>query len=157
MANKNTELVKTTSCGALTWRFGPGGKCQVLLIKQFKHKENWGIPKGHTNEGESLEDCARREVREETGVEVILEERLYDIQIELKHELKTVATWIATPVNPDVEPRSDDPDSEVADVRWFNIDELPKIANYQQKLIADGIKKIKEPIDEHDRTIGFFK
>jgi len=37
-----------------------------LLLRNAKHG-TWGFPKGHREEGESLEECAARETREETG------------------------------------------------------------------------------------------
>jgi len=41
----------------------------VLLIHDA-HR-NWGFPKGHVDNGERAEDAARREVAEETGIEVL--------------------------------------------------------------------------------------
>jgi bis(5'-nucleosidyl)-tetraphosphatase len=34
----------------------------------------WGLPKGHREEGEAELDCAVREVREETGLDVVITE-----------------------------------------------------------------------------------
>ena len=42
------ERKKTLSCGGLPWRLR-NGQVEVLLIKQFTHKDSWGLPKGHIN------------------------------------------------------------------------------------------------------------
>lgn len=39
---------------------------QYLLLQNARHGA-WGFPKGHREDGESLEECARRETDEETG------------------------------------------------------------------------------------------
>ena len=45
-------------------------KYNVLIIKQ-RLGDNWGLPKGHCEQGEDLEKCALREIREETGIDFI--------------------------------------------------------------------------------------
>lgn len=137
MGKKNKERKKTTSCGAVTWRL-VDGKVEVLLIKQFAHKDRWGIPKGHVNEGESIEECAVREVKEETGVDIQLGARLPDCFVSNKVEDKTVASWLAQPVGSH-DTNHNDPDSEVADARWFPVDQLPEIMMYQRPLIAAAV------------------
>lgn len=141
MSNNKKRLKKTTSCGALTYRV-IGGNVQVCLIKQFQHKDAWGIPKGHLNDNETLEECAIREVKEETGLVVKLENRLQDIQTAHKGEDKTVVSFFAQQVGNE-EPQCDDPDCEVADVRWFNTKELPRIHFYQQNLIEDAVRLLE--------------
>lgn len=131
MPKKDKKL--TTSCGALAWRY-VNERVEVLLIKQFAHKDRWGVPKGHAHEGESYEACALREVKEETGLDIELLEPLPDVQANYKKESKTVKTWFARVKGDDV-PRIDDPDSEVADARWFPIDRLPTIVSYQRRLL----------------------
>jgi ADP-ribose pyrophosphatase YjhB (NUDIX family) len=42
---------------------------QVLLIRHEESRHEWGIPGGGHEPGEIMEETARREVREETGVE----------------------------------------------------------------------------------------
>lgn len=144
MNKNNKEHRETTSCGAVVWRVNKG-KIELLLIKQFAHKDSWGIPKGHIDTGESLEECAIREVREETGVTVKLEQRLPDCQTYFKNETKTVMSWLATAIG-DSEPKHDDPDNEVADARWIPVDELPKIHMYQQSLIAVVVGMLREQV-----------
>lgn len=46
------------------------GELHVLLIRD--PYGNWGLPKGHLEEGEDAADAALREVREETGLDDLL-------------------------------------------------------------------------------------
>jgi predicted NUDIX family NTP pyrophosphohydrolase len=59
------------SAGTLLYRRGPSGKLEVLLVHasgNYNRKAPWGIPKGLGDPGETLEQTARRETLEETGV-----------------------------------------------------------------------------------------
>ena len=132
---------EVTSCGALPWRV-KDGKRQVLLIKQFAHRDRWGVPKGHVNEGEDLQACAVREVLEEAGVQVRLGPQLPDVFVTASGERKTVKTWFAQVVGSDV-PNINDPDSEVADARWFDIDELPELVTYQRPLLQRAVDLLR--------------
>jgi ADP-ribose pyrophosphatase YjhB (NUDIX family) len=53
------------SAGGVVIRYAPQGPL-FLLIRDPYH--NWGLPKGHIEEGETAESAARREVAEETGL-----------------------------------------------------------------------------------------
>lgn len=138
------ERKKTLSCGGLPWRLR-NGQVEVLLIKQFTHKDSWGLPKGHINEGETPEQCAVREIREEAGVEVRLGLRLPDVGTAFRDEDKTVMSWLAIPTG-NHEPRHDDPDSEVADARWFSAEALPTIHVYQRELVTGAVSHLKSMV-----------
>ena len=59
------------SAGTLLYRRN-GGKLEVLIVHPwgpYNRRAPWSIPKGRTNPGEDVETAARRETREETGVE----------------------------------------------------------------------------------------
>lgn len=60
------------SAGTLLYR-GPREAREVLLVHAsgaYNRKAPWGIPKGEPDPGEALENAARRETREETGITV---------------------------------------------------------------------------------------
>lgn len=142
MKEAKKERRKATSCGGVVWR-ARDGKVEVLLIQQFPNKPRWGIPKGHVNKREPFEECAVREIREETGVDVVLEEQLQDVVVSYKDEDKTVKSWLARCVGDDT-PQHDGPDSEVADARWFDVAQLPEIHVYQRPLIAAAVSRVFE-------------
>lgn len=56
-----------TSAGGVVYR-SLGGAPRVLLIRD--RNDHWGFPKGHLESGETAEEAAIREVREETGLRV---------------------------------------------------------------------------------------
>ena len=51
------------ACGVLVVR---GNPVESFLL--MKHKDRWDLPKGHLDKGETEEECACRELREETGI-----------------------------------------------------------------------------------------
>lgn len=63
-------MKKERSCGAVVYRQRDGW-VEVLLIRH-KNGGHWSFPKGHVEKGETDEDTALREIREETGLEVEL-------------------------------------------------------------------------------------
>ncbi|MCR4614666.1 MAG: NUDIX domain-containing protein [Clostridiales bacterium] len=58
------------SCGAVVYRI-INGEYRFLLIKN-KRSAHWGFPKGHVENDETPEETARREVLEETGLNIEL-------------------------------------------------------------------------------------
>lgn len=127
------QQVKVVSCGAVPWRV-KDGSVQILLIRQFEHKDAWSVAKGHLKEDEDVNQCAVREVKEETGLSVELGAQLPDAIVNIRGGTKTVITFLAKAVGSD-EPNINDPDCEVVDAKWFNVDALPEIQFYQRSLI----------------------
>ena len=100
---------------------------EVLLVRRdgVHGAGTWSTPGGHLDPGESLEACAAREAREETGVEV--EEISFlaitnDVFEEEDRHYLTV--WMeAELAEGEAEPRDTD---ELSEVGWFAPGELPR-------------------------------
>ena len=103
--------------GAVVSRMHALRGTEVLLIHR-KRYDDWTLPKGKVDPGESLPACAVREVFEETGVTVRLAAPLDTIRYEAgKAGPKKVDWWGGIPVRE--VPRS--PDDEVDMVSWLPV------------------------------------
>jgi 8-oxo-dGTP diphosphatase len=97
---------------------------EVLLVRSTRWGD-WSWPKGKLEPGETLPECAAREVTEETGVRPLLGRPLPSVGYVLPDGRdKTVAYWAATPADPlaATEARTADAD-EIADVAWLSVEE----------------------------------
>ena len=63
-------MKREKSCGALVYRITQSGQKELLFIKH-RHGTHWSFPKGHMEEGESEVQTALREVKEETGSDIL--------------------------------------------------------------------------------------
>ena len=108
------------AAGGVVLRRPAGGEMQVLLIYRAK-REDWTFPKGKVEPGETDEDCALREVAEETGVRCALGESLPSTAyVDRKGRDKTVRYWVMHPVAGEAAPRN-----EVDAVRWVSLSHAP--------------------------------
>ena len=77
--------------------------------------DDWSLPKGKCDPGESWEDTACREVAEETGLIVVLGGFLGSIRYDDRGRPKEVRYWEATPVDGGFVPND-----EVDELRWVD-------------------------------------
>ncbi len=78
-----------TSAGGFVW--DPRGKKILLILDQYG---KWAVPKGLIEAGESPEQAALREVKEETGIEAKILEKLGENKYFYRREGKTIAKTV---------------------------------------------------------------
>lgn len=100
---------------------------KVLLAKRIgAHGQNtWAPPGGHLEYGESMEDCVRREVHEETGLEVTNIKRAVYTEDVFKNEDKHYITHYFTCDWQSGQPKIMEPD-KCEKWNWFEWDKMPK-------------------------------
>jgi 8-oxo-dGTP pyrophosphatase MutT (NUDIX family) len=62
---------KVAEAGGIVFRYDEP-EARFLLVKAKKDPDQWIFPKGHIESGESAEEAAVREVREEAGIETTM-------------------------------------------------------------------------------------
>ena len=91
-------MKKEISCGTITFYNN-----KVLLIKQ--NRGYVGFPKGHMEEGETEEETAIRETKEETNIDVkVYKEHKYYINYVINNHInKDVIFFLAEPLSFDIQ------------------------------------------------------
>jgi len=85
------EPVAVTAAGAIPWRVTKD-RLEVLLIHRPRY-DDWSWPKGKIDDGETVPECAVREVREEIGLDAPLGIPLPAIHYHVASGLKVVHYW----------------------------------------------------------------
>ena len=115
------------SCGAVVFR-DDGGERKFLLIRN-RRSAHWGFPKGHVEPGETDEETAKREVLEETGLNInILPDfvRKSDYTIQGKIE-KSVSIFLAKTSEIQYTLQVE----EIEECGWFNYNKALSTLNYE--------------------------
>ena len=104
------------------------------------------LPKGHPDPGESAADAARREVREEAGLEVELVEKLGDIRYWYarggERVMKIVSFFLFRYRSGSVE----DHDHEVEEALWIPLEEAPERLAYksEREIAASALLRLAQ-------------
>ena len=99
------------------------------------------LPKGHPEPGESAADAARREVREETGIEAELVEKLEDIRYWYSRDGERVLKIVSFFLFRYRSGRVADHDHEVEAAGWIPLEEAPRRLAYpsERKVAQDAV------------------
>lgn len=139
---------KVTSAGGVVFRQEEDG-LEVLVCGR-KSDGLWALPKGTPEPGETLEQTALREVREETGVEAEIDAQIGDIKywFSRPHEGvrydKTVRHFLMHPVGGDISLH----DHEFDEVRWMAVQQALKLLTYQNEIRM--LRQALEMVDGRD-------
>jgi 8-oxo-dGTP diphosphatase len=104
-----------------------GGR-EVLLVHRPRY-DDWSLPKGKLEPGETFEDAARREVEEETGLRCALGRELAPVEYrDRKGRPKRVRYWLMDAAEP---ARPFTPNAEVDRLSWCTPEDALSLLSYE--------------------------
>ena len=127
---------------------------KVLLIQRDLEPfaGRWALPGGFVHIDETLDQAARRELQEETGLTKVFLEQLYtvgDVARDPRERVITVAYYALVRL-------SDHQVQAATDARnaaWFAIDDLPKLAFDHETIVAMALQRLQGKV--RYQPIGF--
>jgi 8-oxo-dGTP pyrophosphatase MutT (NUDIX family) len=132
-ATKHIPTTREISAGGVVYRPTDDGAIEVVLASRRTRRGQlaWGLAKGGIEIGETKEQAAIREVREETGLTADIEADLGDTKYMYVWDdvriRKTVHFFLMRHTGGDVEDRDD----EMEEIRWFPLERAIKRAAYR--------------------------
>jgi 8-oxo-dGTP pyrophosphatase MutT (NUDIX family) len=127
---KKPRIEEPVSAGGVVYRI-VNGQIETVLCGR-DNPIRWSLAKGTPDPGETLEETALREVREETGLEVEIQEPIKSIdywfadrESDVRYH-KTVHFYLMVPTGGDVDQH--DPEFDV--IQWFPYEEALKSLTY---------------------------
>lgn len=140
---KGIRRSSIVAAGAVVWRVRDG-ELQVLAVHRPSYND-WSWPKGKIRRGETLPECAMREVFEETGKQVELGQPLPTLSYMIQNgRTKVVKYWAAATMNTShpsllARPRYRlAPKKEVDNTRWFTVEQAR-----ERLTMADDLKPLE--------------
>ena len=121
------------AAGGVIVRPRDGGGIEVCVCHRPRY-DDWSLPKGKLDPGESWEQAALREVLEEVGLRCRLGREVDSVQYtDHQGRPKTVRYWMMEPVD-----GAFTPNEEVDEVRWLELSAAAALLTYEhdQELVA---------------------
>lgn len=121
--------------------FGRSNKQTYLLLIQRANepfKGAWALPGGFMDMDEDLETCAKRELREETGLKVESLMQLHTFSaVDRDPRHRTISTVFVAELDTCPSIKAGD---DAQNAKWFAINELPDLAFDHQEIVRMALK-----------------
>jgi 8-oxo-dGTP pyrophosphatase MutT (NUDIX family) len=115
------------AAGGIVWRRN-ASDVELILVHRPAY-DDWSLPKGKLNAGETEEAAAVREVEEETGLRCRLGPEAGTTSYHDSHgRMKTARYWQMRPIADDAPA----PANEVDDARWMPLEEASRMLSYDR-------------------------
>lgn len=128
---------------------------KILLIKQRKDdKEYWLVPGGGIDYGEKIKDCAKREIKEETNLDIELKQFLFTYESINTDKGKHVLNFffLAEILSGELKLGKEE---NLVDLKFFEFEKLKEIKLYPD--IVDYLMKVKnnnfKPLDRIPESV----
>src|SRR5438876_628640 len=130
------------------------GELKLLLIERGLEpfKGRWALPGGFVRVDETLDDAARRELVEETGLKKVFLEQLYTfgaVDRDPRERVVSVAYYALVKLS-EHEARAA---TDAANAEWFPVSKTPKLAFDHADILAAALARLKGKV--RYQPIGF--
>ena len=128
------EAAEVKASGGVVRRAGEDG-IEIAVVHRPQY-DDWSLPKGKLDPGETWEEAALREVEEEIGLRCTLGEELPHVEYQdRKGREKIVRYWLM-----DVEGGEFAPNDEVDEMRWLAPDDAAELLTYpRDRELVEGL------------------
>jgi 8-oxo-dGTP diphosphatase len=121
------EAAEVKASGGVVWRRAGDGPLELVVVHRPRY-DDWSLPKGKLDPGETWEECALREVEEEVGLRCRLGDELPPVSYrDNKGRAKVVRYWLMEPLDGS---GPFTPNDEVDDMRWVDVEEAAAVLSY---------------------------
>lgn len=130
--NNRQPAISEYSAGGVVYRAIEGKGWEIVAVQRARHGD-WSLPKGHVEAGETKEQAAIREVKEETGIDARIFYHLGRIQYYFRKPSgalvrKHVDYYLMHAETEELGP----PNWEVSEARWVPIQEARNLLSYSK-------------------------
>jgi 8-oxo-dGTP diphosphatase len=127
---------------------------KVMLVERdlAPFAGQWALPGGFVRVDETLDEAARRELREESGLKDIFLEQLYtfgELQRDPRERVVTVAYYALV----NLEGHDVHASTDARNAAWFSINDLPKLAFDHHKILQTAHERLRAKV--RYQPIGF--
>ncbi len=142
------ERLQCTQCGTVSYEnpiVGVAGimlsdKGEILLVRRapgIDYAGLWCIPCGYVEYDEDVRDAVVREVKEETGFDIVPGE-VFAVHSNFHNPRQhTVGIWFLATLTGGSPQAGDDAD----ELGWFSLDDIPPLAFPTDELVLDKLRK----------------
>jgi ADP-ribose pyrophosphatase YjhB (NUDIX family) len=138
---------ETSAGGFVLDRTGSTPKAALIARRDKRGRLLWSLPKGHIESGETAEDAAIREIREETGISGRILASLGTIDFWFMADNKRVHKTVHHFLLDAEDQELSDADVEVAEVAWVPLDEVAARLRYadERRLLEQVHQALSDP------------
>lgn len=141
-------IVDAVSAGGIVYRRGERGVEIVICGRDSDGV--WGLPKGTPDEGETLDQTALREVREETGLEVRIVRKVGVVEYWFAREGKRYHKFVHYYLMESTGGDTSRHDLEYDRVEWREVEDAMKTLTFRNEV--EIVAKAREMIEAGDAS-----